>query len=380
MNQYSGNTRYYGCGISSDPEEVWSLDIEIPLSYIMADYDRIFYLDRTQSNYKLKCRDVNTGDLYWETSVPWLGFYELLLQDEKLYIFKNDEENTLICYDAHDGSMLWTSEDIYDIYPDVGELYARSMNCSDGKILLYLSSYHNEVNNNVFCCFNANNGNIIWHTNKNEYDNSSNHPSIDGGVMYYSAAKFEDWTSYSKIIGLDIDTGNVAYQYTPPERYDQLNGRNIVVSDGLIYAMTFDKSYETARCCMICISKASNNIVWSSDIGDNWGVHFIVGADQVVVIMQEEIICLDKGTGNKVWSIPMDYHTVNIPIATSDYLLVFRAQYQAEIQPQLLLIDNESGEEVWRFTLDGNYIQNGASFYGEKILIGTDVGKLYCFE
>ncbi len=384
MNQYPSNTRYYDCDISSTPVELWSIDIDFPLSYVMADYDRIFYLDRTfeqSSSYKLKCRDVGTGNLYWEVSVPWLGFYELILHDEKLYVFKNDEENTLICYDAHDGSMLWTSDDIYNIYPKVGVLYAQGMNVSGDKIFVKLGSYHNEITNDVFCCFNADNGNIIWHKNKTQYSNASSYPSVDGGVMYYSISSWASDTGYdSKIIGLDIDTGNVAYEYIPPERYDNLNGRDIVVADGMLYAMTINRY--TWKVCILCISTDSNNILWSCDISDSWGDHFIVGKNHVFVNMgtQEGIICIDKRTGQKKWNIPMDHNRTHLPLVTSEYLLVFRDQYMAEIQPQLLLLDIETGAEIWRFTLDGDYLNIGASFYDGKILIGTVRGKLYCFE
>jgi len=252
VNQDPGNARYYACDISASPEDVWSLDIGRPLSHILADYDRIFYIEFISNSYMLKCLDVNSGDLYWETSLPFLGFYDLILQDEKLYVFQNAGEKTLICYDAHDGSMLWTSEDVYDIYPDVGELIADSMTCADGKVFVTLGESGSDTV--ILCCFDAATGETLWHNN-NDYSNRSIYPSFEGGVLYYSVLL---WEENDQIIGLDVDTGDVTYVYNTP-LLDNFNGRDIVVSDGRIYAMA--QNMDTYELCIACISIVSNDIV-----------------------------------------------------------------------------------------------------------------------
>lgn len=369
-----GNTRYYDCSISNVPNEQWRTE-SIILSNITTDYDMVFFIARENGDYKLQSLDVNTGDLLWSKDLPFLRFYELILQDEKLYVFQNGDENVLICYDAHDGSMLWISEDVYALYPDIGDLLVRGMNYSDDKIFVTMGEAGS--NTVIFCCFNAKNGEIIWHK-QDQYDNHSNNLSIDGGVLYYSIMKFDgDWNTYSKVLGLDIDTGNLVYEYTPPDRYDQLNGRDIVVSNGLIYAMTVD--YETYKHCIICISNTSNNIIWSCDIGDNWGDHFIVGDGQVFVNMYEGIICINKVTGQELWNKQMDNHLANLPYATDDKLIVFRSQYQGEISPEIKYLDVNTGVEIWSMVLNGTYLEKGASFYEDKVLVGTDNGYIYCF-
>jgi len=98
------------------------------------------------------------------------------------------------------------------------------------------------------------------------------------------------------------------------------------------------------------------------------------------VTKPEEIICLDKGDGQEMWNIPMDYHLWDPAIATPGKLMVFRSHYLTEVPPQMLMIDSSSGEELWSVTLEGTDLSNCASFYDDKILVATDNGKLYCFE
>lgn len=377
MDQDSGNTRYYDCEISDDPQEVWAQDIGLPLSHILTDYERAFYIDAAPSEHTLRCLDVESGDLYWETTLPFLSYYDMILYEEKLYVFKDGEEKTLICYDAHDGSMLWTSEDITDLFSGIGALMANGMNRGDDRILITLGEMGGE--RNVICVFDANNGEVLWHKTVDYH--ISSHPAIENGVAYFTTLL---WEENDKILGFDIDTGATSYVYSNPN-VSGFNGRQLAVSEGRIY--TQGQRMDDYETYVFCISTTSNTIVWQHEV-DRWGENITVGDEHVFLAIYEMrgqiISCLDKSNGKEVWSMSLDFSSNvlrNFPIATPDKLVVFGPpQYETEEPLRMLIIDIASGEEIWRKVLDGNDISRSASFLDGKILIGTDRGKIYCFE
>ena len=361
-----GNTRYYGCSLSNNPNELWKAELSI-LSYIMVDYDRAYLIARNSSDYELQCLNVNTGELYWATKLPFLRCYDLILLDEKLYVFEKGDEKTLKCYDAHDGELLWTSDDIMAEYPEIGDISV-GINHYNGKIIV-TGGFSGE-NRTLISCLDSHDGEIIWNALV-DYDNIHHYPAIENGIAYYSASLYE---ASDKIIGLDIDTGHMVYDFSKSS-IDNFNGRRIAVSDGRIYA--YAQGLDTYDSYIYCISTSNSSVIWRSEM--TFG-HITVGDDKVFITTDDHIYCLDKATGHQIWSKQMEYHTINLPFATNDKLIVFRSQYQTEVPPEIIYLDVNTGEEIWSMILEGTHLENGASFYEGKVLVGTENGYIYCFS
>lgn len=87
----------------------------------------------------------------------------------------------------------------------------------------------------------------------------------------------------------------------------KLNGNvlfcDTVVNDGYIYTATIDDDYPR-ECGVYCINQQNGEIVWYYKTGNSIKNHICIDGDRLVVMdAGGEIYCLDKKTGNEIWSM-----------------------------------------------------------------------------
>ncbi len=387
MNFDAGNTRYYMCNAPDNPTEVWKADTLMMQGYILTDYDRAYLFQSNYGDYEVKCYDVYTGENLWTITTPFMNFQNVFLKDERIYMFQFTDVDSLYCYDAKDGKFLWNSENIMDLYPGEKRFHLSSLNYSDGKILAVLVTLADDIiagDGRCLCCFDSSNGEILWH--KIFDQDSCSRPAIENGTAYFSTILLDQTYNYStndveKIIGIDMDNGNQVYDISRDEHY--FNQRQIIVSDGKIYAIGQKRDLfgqrEEYNMYLFCFSAYSDDVLWTYKIVEKrWG-NLTLGEDKIFISMQDYIICIDTTTHAELWRKQIEYYNEwNPPIYAGDKLIVFISQ--TGVTSQVMALDPETGQDLWTVDLEGLQIANAASFYKNLMLVGTDLGYLYCFE
>lgn len=391
INFDEGNGRYYPCDSPDDPVEVWKKDILMTEAPVLVDYNRAYLFQSNYGTYEIKCYDVHTGEEYWCIVTPFMSLKDVMLKDGKLYMFQLDQP-ILHCYDAEDGSLLWSSLNVLDLYPEKYDIDLINMSYSEGKILALMLPFEDVADwgGSILCCFNGDNGQVIW--DFFTQDDIRSYPAIGNGNAYYSVSyndiRYEIVSNTAEgIIGINIDTGNYVLDSLREHYY--YNSRDLVFSDGRIYALIdrLDPNYELneeyyyANSYLMCYS-TSGEIIWEENLNDErWG-NIILGNGKIFLSLDDKIRCYDQSTHEELWSRQWD-RTIDITrndgsLLTKDKLIIFFSSIGTS--PQVVAIDTETGEDIWSMELEGMQISTAASFYEDLMLVATDLGHLYCFE
>jgi len=392
INFDEGNGRYYPCDSPDDPIEIWQTDILMTEGPVLVDYERAYLFQSNYGDYEVKCYNVHTGEEYWTINTPFMSLNDVILKDGKLYIFQLDQP-ILHCYDAEDGTLLWSSQNIMALYPEKYDIDLINMSYSNGKILALMLPFEDVADwgGSIMCCFNGATGQLIW--NFMSENDIRSYPAIGNGNAYYSVYYHDTFYGYSEntaqgFIGVNIGNGDIVLN-SLREEYSY-NSRDLVFSNGCIYALVERLDYRPyddtnldhyySNMYLMCFS-TSGDILWEEQLADQtWG-NIIIGNDRIYLSRNDKITCFDQSTHEELWSRQWD-RTIDISrndgsLLTKDKLIIFFSSMGTT--PQVVAINMDNGEDIWTLDLEGMQISTAAAFYENLMLVATDLGHLYCF-
>ncbi|HOP09588.1 MAG TPA: PQQ-binding-like beta-propeller repeat protein [Candidatus Methanofastidiosa archaeon] len=385
INFDEGNGRYYPCDSPDDPEEVWSTDILMTEGPVLVDYDRAYLFQSNYGTYEIKCYDVNTGEEYWYIETPFMSLEDVLLKDGNLYMFQFDQP-ILHCYDAEDGSLLWSSLNVLDLYPEKYDIDLINMSYSNGKILALMLPYDDitDWGGSILCCFNGTNGQLIWDFFTE--DDFRTYPAIGNGNAYYTVAlndaRYDASGNYAEaLVGIDIDNGDYVLN-TIKQEYEY-NQSDLIFSGGRLYTLVtrmdeagHDGVPSVFNKYVMCFSTSGNQL-WEEKLDGMTWYNLLLGNDKLFISSGSQIICYDVSTHEDLWKLSIEHNLYNAPIITNDKLILFRSDIGAT--QQVIALDPENGSELWSLDLEGLQISDSATFYENMMLVATNMGYLYCF-
>jgi len=118
---------------------------------VLVDYDRAYLFQSNYGDYEVKCFNVHTGDEYWTIITPFMDLNDVILKGGKIFMFQLDQP-ILHCYDARDGSLLWSSLNVLELYPDKYDIDLINRGYSDGKILALMLPFYDVADWGVQFC------------------------------------------------------------------------------------------------------------------------------------------------------------------------------------------------------------------------------------
>jgi outer membrane protein assembly factor BamB len=308
-----------------------------------------------------ECPGPSTNHTLWQTQLggPHAGCN--VVADGKVFIGTINPDNTLYAVDAFTGEILWTHENLRNVYFPI---YA------NGKI------YGTQDQDTVFC-LDANTGDLIW----DYLAYAAWFPlPVDGKVFYSDGGANK--TNY--IIALDANTGDLIWEYNTTHIG---NTRNNAYGADKFFAGVNDY-------WVVAVDAETGNLVWEYEIGSEGG---LPGAGYAIGGMtykngaiyyggnEISIDCLDAETGKLLWDLfdpllPIDEIPKGIQYGGSGLAVAYDKVYAGSLDQNVYAIDQSGGAILWRFKTGGPIVC-GVSLSGDgKVYFGSADFNVYCLD
>ncbi|MBT4498398.1 MAG: PQQ-binding-like beta-propeller repeat protein [Gemmatimonadetes bacterium] len=294
---------------------------------------------------KVYALDVAEGSQVWDFDAGDAVEASPMLLDSVLYV--GSLEGVFFALSAETGQVLWKAELGSGVYgsanwAEVGEGAEKSIltGCYDNRLY----------------CFGAVSGELKWTYETENYINGA--PATDGRQAVFGGCDailhIVDVADGSKIGGVDVGS------YIPG---------SAAVVDGHAYVGHYNGG-------MVCINLADQKIVWNYPEADQEDAFFsspAVGDDRVVVgSRDEQLHCIDRQTGQKVWTFRTRDKVDSSPVIAGESV------FFGSDDGRLYRIDLASGRLLWSYEI-GGAITGSPAVAGGGIFVGAEDGSIYAF-
>lgn len=320
-----------GTGPVGDPVLLWQLHLPGPATRAPAIVDGVAYLGAGDG--VLYAVDAMTGEEQWQTPIENLADSTPTVIGGMVYVGSLD--GILHAVDAATGEERWQIAD--NLSADSTSLVV------DGT--LYVGS---EVGH--LLALDAATGDERW---RFEVDNAIlRSPSYADGIIYTG-------TETGLLIAIDAATHEKLWEF-------QGDPQELVGTSGVVNGTVY---FHQAK-MMWVLDARSGEIRWTRDINEG-GVRCADPYEDLIVTCgaDGQVTGLEATTGNVRWTFMTGDN--NQPGALVDGVL-----YVASFDRNLYAIDAATGEERWRFPIDGE-VSYGPHVASGVVYVGTDLGSVF---
>ena len=294
---------------------------------------------------KVYALDIVEGFQVWNFDAGDAMEASPMLLDTVLYVGSLDGD--FFALSAETGQVLWKAALGSGIYGSAN--WAEVEEGSEKSILV--GCYDNHL-----YCFGADSGERKWTYETQNYINGT--PATDGRRVVFGGCDailhIVDIADGSRIGEVDVGS------YIPG---------SAAVVDGYAYVGHYNGA-------MVCIDLADQKIVWEYPDADQGGAFFsspAVGDDRVVVGSRDEYLhCIDRKTGQKVWTLRTHDKVDSSPVIAGNSVIF------GSDDGRLYRVDLASGRVLWTYEIGGG-ITGGPAVAGGGIFVGAEDGSVYAF-
>jgi outer membrane protein assembly factor BamB len=340
----------------------------------------------------------NPPTLAWRTYVPGGGRvgWGVAYGDGK--VFPGSFQDLQMAIDARTGRVLWTTR--------------------TKTPMIFSGSYYQGrfirggTDDNSMYCFNATNGYILWTYNANSDGYFVSGTAVAYGMVY---APNKDGNIYA----IDIATGNLAWKYKGPGT--MLFPGMPTVADGKVYVTSGQNAsfgQEVGASEFVCLNAYTGNPLWKlpfeafaprESVAVAYGRLYLIPGDVTTAVdatsgseytlkgqvwafgsktspvtggswpmFRHNAVRDSIGTGGPsnltiVWKFPTKGAVMSSPSISNGVVYVGSQDHR------VYAIDQWSGEKIWTFTTGGT-IESSAAVADDKVFIGSDDGYFYCLN
>jgi Ca-activated chloride channel family protein len=284
----------------------------------------------------------------------------------------------LVCFDIKTGKEQWKQKIAGDIITapviDNDSVY---LTCLEGTVY----------------CFTCKDGELVW----SEKKNATSSPAVHNGKTYFSQREVKVVTNAqgkkveqhseslaAKPVAPTGGPGGVLSATTRPADYLDLSKRKD--------ASPLEKQFKAgdagvgfgAQPGAAMLSQAEFNL-GQSTVNGVWafqGSRPFVYKDQLFSSMGDVVKCVDPKTEKVIWKHSVSDEKNKGPLvdaALTPPAIVNGRLFVGTTAGQVICLNVESGQELWRATLGEPVLFQPAVAYG-RVFVGTNTGKLYCIE
>ncbi|MEJ2271349.1 MAG: PQQ-binding-like beta-propeller repeat protein [Candidatus Bathyarchaeota archaeon] len=399
----------------------------------------IFKIDETHLVIANYCLEIKTGKILWTSNefnakVSYWAESVYSPENKMFYVqgdsvvqawnFSNPSESPRIEWETYVSGSITSGTGIQygegRVFPGSFEPHQVALNASTGVVLWdtettgamsFSGSYYEGKllkageQDNVFYCFDAETGEILWKYN----------PGTQLGYWVSgSAAAYDMVYELNKdgnLYALDSNSGQIVWKYEGPG-YLFWPGWP-VIADGKIYATTGQRvSYdpytlEYSKSEFVCLDALTGDLVWKLPIETHSprdSIAIAYGNLYVIPGFINEMTMDEYTTFDEVWAIgteswplwrnnsqnngagnagPKELNlrwksttnggVVSTPIAANGRIFV------GSQDKNIYSLDATDGRKIWNFTT-GARIKSSLAFFEDKVYLGPDDGYIYCLD
>ena len=337
------NTELTGFSQQALPEKlqlIWSIKIGDQLKASPICYSNMVFCG--SDNGAMYAVDLYSGTVLWTNKTSnAIESPAAILPDSSLIV--GNVDGTLLCMDIGTGKTLWS-------FTTNGKIIG-SPNIIPHNKSVVIGCY----DNNLYCV-DASSGKLIWKYQSESYINGS--PAvIDNKIVFGGCDAF--------LHILDAISGKTLAKLS----VDSYVAGAVAVSNNKAFLGTYGGK-------LLGIDINSNNIIWQFT-PDPTAQPFVSSpavADNKVVIgcRNKNIYCVNASDGKKIWAFKTRGEVDSSPIICKDKIVV------GSSDGRIYILDLEKGSESWRYEI-GAPITNSPFLYKERLIIASEDGKIYCF-
>ena len=330
-------------GIPENPTLLWTFETggEIVSTPVIGS-GQVFV---SSTGGKVYALDIAEGSLIWSFDAGDAVEASPMLLDGILYV--GSLEGNFFALSAETGQVLWKAALGSGIYGS-----ANWAEATEGAEKFILTGCYD----NHLYCFGAVSGELKWTYETENYINGA--PATDGRQVVFGGCDailhIVDVADGSRIGGVDVGS------YIPG---------SAAVVDGHAYVGHYSGG-------VVCIDLADQEIVWKypgTDQGDPFFSSPAVGDDRVVVgSRDEQLHCIDRQTGKKVWTLRTRGEVDSSPVIAAESV------FFGSDDGRLYRVDLTSGRQLWTYEI-GGAITGGPAVVGGGIFVGAEDGSIYAF-
>jgi outer membrane protein assembly factor BamB len=266
------------------------------------------------------------------------------------------------------------------------------------------------TDDNTLYCFNASNGDILWTYTPNTNGYFTVGTAVAYGMVY---ALNKDGILYA----VNIETGNLTWQYKGPG--PMMFPGNPTIADGKVYATTGqDAAYngEIGASQFACLDAYSGRVIWALDmealapkesVAIAYGNLYIIPGDVTTAV--DTISGNEYTTNNQLWAMgtesqagsnwPMwradPTHSSTAPTGPTNLTLSWKYTtggavissptvadgilYVGSQDKNIYALGAWSGNLIWKFTTQGA-IESSPAVANGRVYTGGDDGYVYCLD
>jgi len=384
--------------------------------------------------------DARTGDVLWdtETKTPMVfsGAYS-----EGRFFRGGTHDNTLYCFDATSGDVLWTYDPgtadgyfccgpavaygmvyelnkdgfLYAVDVDSGELvwkyegpgllmFPGNPTVADGKIYAttgQTASYVSEESESEFACIDAYTGQLLWKLPIEAFAPRES-VAIAYGNLYLIPGSVttavdeesgEEYSTFNQVWAIGTsswsmfrrDSAHNAAGQSAPEnltlRWKFTTDGGIIsspsVADGRVYVGSQDKN-------IYCLDSRTGSLIWNFTIGARIRSSPAIASGRVYVGPDDgNVYCFNTENGSMIWSTDAGgYIEVNFaaaPALRSSPTVVDDKVYVGSLDTNVYCINAKDGDIEWTFKTEGYITSSPAVVDGDVYFISEEpeTGALY---
>ena len=288
-----------------------------------------------------------TNETLWSIDLPDLIQSSVAVVDGKALVGCDD--GNLYCLDADTGDEIWT-------FPTSNVVQSSPL-VSDGRVYFGSSDRHGY-------CLDLANGTEIWSIECNQIVSS---PALWSGMVYFT----DQW---GYVCAVDAEDGSEVWNHTLP--LDIWASPTVVA--GRLYVGDIAGNF-------ICLDAADGSTVWNrtwdgSEVYSTALVHN--GRVLIGTGIGESLECMDAATGETIWSFEAEEEIYSSAAVVGDRVYI-------HAWPHIWCLpwdDPDSDgtilpeDAIWRF--ETHDVQGGSSpaVAGDRLVVGSDLGRLFCLE
>jgi outer membrane protein assembly factor BamB len=288
-----------------------------------------------------------TNETLWTVDLPDQVQSSVAVIDGKALVGCDD--GNLYCLEADSGEEIWRFETTNTVQS--------SPLVSDGRV--YFGSSDRQG-----YCLDLENGTEIWSIRCNQIVSS---PALWSGMVYFS----DQW---GFVCAVDADDGSEVWNYTLP--LDIWASPTVVA--GRLYVGDIAGNY-------VCLDADTGEQVWNrtwsgSEIYSTALVHN--GRVLVGTGIGETLECLDAATGDTIWTFEAGEEIYSSAAVVGDRLFI-------HAWPHIWCLPWDDPDDdgtilpedaIWKFETHDEQGGSSPVVAGDRLVVGSDVGRLFCLE
>lgn len=292
------------------------------------------------SNGEVHAVDMQTGKLRWKYKASEaMGESSPAVHAGIVYI--GDLMGSIHAIDAATGKAKWTMK-------TGGEIKSSPV-VAEGKVLI--GSY-----DGILYAVDAATGKLAWQVKTKAQVHAT--PAVVNGLAFISGCD-------GVLRAIRIANGQQAYEVT----IGSYTGASAAIEGQVAYFGTFDNQ-------VLAADLPRRRILWRYEHPQRKFPYYATAAvmnGRVYVGGRDKILhALDAKTGKEVWSFAAKARIDSSPVITSDGRIFFGSN-----DGNVYALDT-AGKEVWKFTA-GAPVSASPAMDGNRLVIGSQDGRLYCF-